>query len=391
MNIVNALWLILGFSLISGAQAQSRPASSADPIQVGQLASVTNPLVSGMSVDYIGGIELAFKRANAQGGVKSRSLKLVTIDDNFDATKTVALTEQLVAENNVLALVGNMGTQPLLRLAEQGTLEKHNLASFAPMTGLQSALDKPNVFALRASYEDEVLGMLRHSGQLGRNNVVYLYYEAGVGINLAKLAPDMAKQAKVNLLGVKGFAVTKDRALQEAAVAEALKGLDADIKGSKPQAVVLIAIGGAHSEAVKAVRKMYGVGTPIYSLGQVNHETLIKDVGINLATGVMLTQVMPLPNGIELAVQREFQNDLKRFSSGQTSSYFRFEGYIAGRLMTEMLRRSKTLTRQDVLKAAQQAGEFNIGGYRLSYGPEQRKSMHRIELTMVGSNGKLIR
>ena len=293
--------------------------------------------------------------------------------------------------NKLVAMVGNMGTLPLLKLAESGTLEKHNLASFAPMTGLQSALDKPQVFALRASYEDEVLAMLKHSAQLGRNKVIYLYFEAGVGIHLAKLAPEMATQAQVNLLGVKGFAITKDRAVQEAAVAEALKILDSTLAGAAPQAVVLIAIGGAHSEAVKAVRKSYGAGIPIYSLGQINPDTLIKDVGIQMATGVMLSQVMPVPNGIDLAIQREFQTDLQRYAKGQSSTYFRIEGYIAGRLMAEMLRRSKTLTRQGVLDAALKAGEVNLSGYRLAYGPTQRKSLHRIELTMIGSNGKLIR
>jgi branched-chain amino acid transport system substrate-binding protein len=391
MNILNALWLILGFTLISTAQAVPRDAAAGQTINVGQLASKTHPLTSGMANDYVTGIELAFKRVNAQGGIKGRSIKLLNIDDNFDANKSVELVEQLVAQNDVMALVGNMGTLPLLKLAEQGTLEKHSLASFAPMTGLQSALDKPNVFALRASYEDEVLAMLKHTSQLGRGKVVYLYFEAGVGIHLAKLAPEMATQAKVQLLGVKGFAVTKDRAQQEAAAADALNALNGSLAGAVPQAVVLIAIGGAHSEAVKAVRKHYGMTIPIYSLGQINPATLIKDVGGAMATGVMLTQVMPVPNGIDLAIQRDFQNDLHRFASGQSGSYFGFEGYIAGRLMAEILRRTKTLSRQAVLQTSLQAGVVDLGGYRVSYSPKQRKSLHRVELTMISRDGKLIR
>jgi branched-chain amino acid transport system substrate-binding protein len=391
MNIFNALWYFIGLTLVTGAQASPSTVATGKPIYVGQLASATNPLVSAMAGDYVGGIELAFQRINSQGGVKGRPIKLVTIDDNFDANKSVELTEQLVTQNDIIAMAGNMGTMPLLKLAEQGTLEKYSLASFAPMTGLQSALDKPNVFALRASYEDEVLAMLKHSDRIGSKKVVYLYFEAGVGIHLAKLAPDMAKQAKIELLGVKGFPVTKDLALQEAAVAEALKSLDGTLAGNLPQSVVLIAIGGAHSEAVKAVRKHYNAQIPIYSLGQINPDALIKDVGIKLATGVMLTQVMPVPNGIDFSIQREYQIDLYRYAKGQSSTYFRMEGYIAGRLVAEMLRRAKTLTRPNVLQTALQAGEVNIGGYRLAYSPAQRKSLHRVELTMISSNGKLIR
>lgn len=390
MNILNAIWFLFGFSLLSAVQAAPQQAS-ARVIHVGQLASKTNPLTSGMAGDYVSGIELAFKRINAQGGVKGRAIKLINIDDNFDASRSVEFVEQLVVEHNVMALVGNMGTLPLLKLAEAGTLEKHSLASFAPMTGLQSALDKPNVFALRASYEDEVLAMLKHAGQLGRKKVVYLYFEAGVGIHLAKLAPDMATQAQVQLLGVKGFAVTKDRAMQEAAASDALKAMRDTLAGETPQGVILIAIGGAHSEATKALRKHYGGNIPIYSLGQINADTLVKDVGGELAQGMMLTQVMPVPTGIDMAVQREFQADLQRYAKGQSPSYFAIEGYIAGRLTTEVLRRSKTLTRQNVLQTALQAGQIDIGGYRVSYSPAQRKSLHRVELTMVTKSGKLIR
>jgi branched-chain amino acid transport system substrate-binding protein len=391
MNSLNAISLIIGFNLTFDVQALPNADVSGRPIHVGQLASSTHPLVSGMATDYIDGIELAFKRVNGQGGIRGRSIKLLTIDDGFDASKSVELTEQLVVQSDVVAMVGNMGTLPLLKLAEQGTLEKHKLGSFAPMTGLQSALDKPHVFALRASYEDEVQAMLKHSAQLGRSEVVYLYFEAGVGIHLAKLAPEMATKARVNLLGVKGFVVTKDRAEQEAMVAGALAALGNTLAGKLPQAVVLIAIGGAHSEAVKAVRKHYGARFPIYSLGQINPDALIKDVGIDMAEGLMLSQVMPVPSGIDLAIQREFQSDLLRYGNGQSRSYFRIEGYIAGRLIAEILRRSKTITRQDVLQTALRAGDIDIGGYRVAYGPLQRKSLHRVELTMIGRNGKLIR
>ena len=369
------------------AVAQTLPLPAARVIHVGQLASKTNPLTSAMAGEYIAGIELAFSRINAQGGIKGRPVLLITKDDNFDAGKAVALTEQMVAQEDILAMVGNFGTQPLLKLATEGILEKHLLASIAPMTGLRSALNKPNIFPLRASYEDEVLAMFNHAKSVQHSKVVYLYFEAGVGTHLAKLAPEMASQSRINLSALAGFAVTADKSLQESAVTNALKTFGAD----RPDAVVLIAVGGVHSEAVKALRKHYGSSMPIYSLGQVSSSTLIKDVGNKAAAGVMLTQVVPEPAKAMLPVMREFHADLRKVPDSKTPGYMLLEGYLAGRVTAEVVKRSTALTREAILKSAQNIGEIDLGGYRVVYNLNERKSLHPVELTMISQTGRLIR
>ena len=383
--------LVTGIGIYVGiagsAGAQTSPSSTARVIHVGQLASKTNPLTSAMAGEYIAGIELAFSRINAQGGIKGRPVRLITKDDNFDGGKAVALTEQMVAQEDILAMVGNFGTQPLLKLATEGILEKHQLASIAPMTGLRSALTKPNIFPLRASYEDEVLAMFNHAKSVQHAKVAYLYFEAGVGTHLAKLAPEMASQSRINLSALAGFAVTADKALQESAVTDALKTFGTD----RPDAVVLIAVGGVHSEAVKALRKHYGSSMPIYSLGQVSSSTLIKDVGNKAAGGVILTQVVPEPAKAMLPVMREFHADLRKLTDAKAPGYMLLEGYLAGRVTAEVVQRSTALTRGAILKSAQNIGEIDLGGFRVVYNPNERKSLHPVELTMISQTGRLIR
>lgn len=358
----------------------------AQDIVLGQTASFKNPLVTSLSREYNAGIELALKRANAAGGIKGRKLRLVMADDNFDAKVTVGMVDDLVENGNIVALVGAMGTQPVMKLADEQVLEKYHLASIGPMTGLQAALSKPNVFPVRGSYEDEVRAMLTHSSRLGRSRVAYVYYEAGVGPQLAKLVPEMAQQAQVQLTGVAGFPVTADRADQPAAVRKALDQLT-----GKPQSIILLAVGPAHSEALKVVRERYGESMPVYSLGQVNAAALVKDVGVETARGVMLSQVMPMPGGVGVAIVRDFESDRRRFAKEQPASYMFMEGYVVGRVATEIVRRAKTPTREGVLRAAEQAGQLNVAGFLVDYRPEARRSINPIELTMIGRNGTLIR
>ena len=374
-------------ALLAAVCVAATAAAHSQDIVLGQTASFKNPLVASLSREYNAGIELAVRRANVAGGIKGRKLRLAMVDDNFDAKTTVGAVDELVEKDNIVALVGTMGTQPVMKLAEEGTLEKYQLASIGPMTGLQAALSKPNVFPVRGSYEDEVLAMMTHAARLGRSRVAYLYYEAGVGPQLAKLVPEMARQAHVQLTGVAGFAVTPNRADQQGTVAKAIDQLPA----IAPQSIILLAVGPAHTEALKVVRERFGAGMPIYSLGQVNAAALVKDVGLDTARGLMLTQVMPMPGGIGVAIVREFEADRQRFAAEQPASYMFMEGYVAGRVAIEIVRRAKTPTREAVLRAADQAGQLNVGGFLVNYRPDARRSINPIELTMIGRNGTLIR
>jgi branched-chain amino acid transport system substrate-binding protein len=386
MKLIHILASIASLLLATMGFAQDAASRQAQPIWLGQLASTTHPLVADNAKEYIAGIELAFQRINTSGGIKGRPLKLATRDDNFDATRASSLTDELVAEKNIVALLGNFGTQSTLRLGQEATLEKHKLASIGPMTGLQSALSQPNVFAVRATYDDEVLAMMEHASRLGRKKIGYLYWQAGAGPQLAKLAEKMAADSGTELIGLTGFAVTKDIADQKAVVQQAIESW-----GSKqPDAVVLIAVTAVHSEAMKALRQKFGVGLPVYSLGLTTPESLIKDIGPVAAAGVMLTQVMPQPSGQSLAIVRNYQADIKRFSPTQQASYMSLEGYVAARVAAELLRKSKSMTREAVLDAALKAGLLNVSDFRVAYDNTQRKSMQRVELTMVTRAGKLI-
>jgi ABC-type branched-subunit amino acid transport system substrate-binding protein len=56
------------------------------------------------------GVEIAFYEANSQGGVHGRNLCLITLDDGYEPERTVPNIRQLIQQEKVLALIGNVGT-----------------------------------------------------------------------------------------------------------------------------------------------------------------------------------------------------------------------------------------------------------------------------------------
>jgi branched-chain amino acid transport system substrate-binding protein len=55
-----------------------------------------------------------FDYVNAKGGVNHRTIKDITLDDQYDPSQTVPQTQKLVEQDHVFAIVGSLGTAPIL-------------------------------------------------------------------------------------------------------------------------------------------------------------------------------------------------------------------------------------------------------------------------------------
>ena len=65
--------------------------------------------------------------------------------------------------------------------------------------------------------------------------------------------------------------------------------------------------------------------------------------------------------------------------------------HIAGRLTLEVLRRvGPNPTRQDFLAALAGIGAFDIGGFRLRYGPHNNRGSDQVFLTMIHGDGSIV-
>jgi branched-chain amino acid transport system substrate-binding protein len=382
VGVLRVMRTALVMSLMFGAAL-----GSAQDLVVGQLASVTNPVTKVIAAEYNGGIDLAFKRANLAGGVQGRKLRLELTDDRFDATQTLALAQQLVDQRGVVAFVGGMGTQTTMKLIAERFMERNRVGYFAPLTGLTEALSAPNVFPVRASFNEEVKAMFSHAASLGRQDVAFVYFKAGAGPSLSKLVPDWANAAKVNLTANEGFAMDPDAQKQLGNIQSAVGQLGT----KRPDAVVLIAVGPAHAMAVKALRERYGTWMPVYSLGQVNVEELVANAGKEGARGVSLTQVMPPPGSVDMRIVREFNADRLKLAAELPTTYITLEGYIAGRVLVEVMQKARALTRDGVLDAALNVGDLNVSDFRVQYRTQQRRSLNPVDVTLIDRDGRLMR
>jgi branched-chain amino acid transport system substrate-binding protein len=74
-----------------------------------------------------------FAYINAKGGVHGRKIKDIVLDDQYDPSQTVPQTQKLVEQDHVFAVVGSLGTAPIL--STWGYLNKNKVPQVLVATG----------------------------------------------------------------------------------------------------------------------------------------------------------------------------------------------------------------------------------------------------------------
>lgn len=109
--LVLALVMVLGLVACGekAPAAEELKGVTEDTILVGNTAGTTGALAT-IGGPFNVGIEAAFAAYNAEGGFNGKSVKLQHYDDGGVATQSVTLTEQLIHEDEVFAIVGNFAS-----------------------------------------------------------------------------------------------------------------------------------------------------------------------------------------------------------------------------------------------------------------------------------------
>ena len=111
--------LSLSVFTVSPAMAADKkhgPGVTDTEIRIGQTVPYSGPI---SSLSRFGRIEAAYlKKINAAGGINGRQVTLLSLDDAFAPPKTVQQTRKLVEGDDVLAIVGSVGTPTNLAVAK---------------------------------------------------------------------------------------------------------------------------------------------------------------------------------------------------------------------------------------------------------------------------------
>ena len=358
---------------LGGARAQD------SVLKIGQSTALTGPLGDLGSAMHQGA-KAAFAGINARGGVNGRTIELVTLDDAYEVPKALANVEKLMAERDTFALFNCMGT-PMIDAMLPKVLES-GIPFFAPFTGAQLSriATARSVFNIRASYADEAEKLVQHLSTIGVQRIGIVYQNNAFGKEIF----NAAKQSMDRLKLPGAIAVTVENNASDASSAAA------KLAGGNLEAIVVGLAGKPTLEFVKAFRALQR-GVTLYALSVMGTPATVKALGLD-ATGMAISQVVPLPSNVVMPVVREFQSAWKASGATAEPSHLALEGYINARVFAEALQRAgRNPTRAAFIDATWNLKKWDLGGFEINASTPERNASRFVELTLVGRDGRFIR
>ena len=169
-------------------------APSGDPIKIGAILGISGRFAF-VGAPQQNALLLAQEEMNAAGGIAGRPVEFIIYDDEVDETKTVPLTNRLIGEDGVVAIIGPSITIPALAMAPivEGTPIPNITLTSRPIWE-QDNLEY--VFQTTPREEVEVLSLLSFiKNDLGTTEVGVLYdaqpYGTGNLAHIENLAPGL--------------------------------------------------------------------------------------------------------------------------------------------------------------------------------------------------------
>ncbi|MCK6405044.1 MAG: ABC transporter substrate-binding protein [Rhodocyclaceae bacterium] len=376
-----ALTAMLGWTAVAGA---ADVGVSDTTITLGMSSPFSGPN-GAYGLDMKNVISTYFDQVNKAGGVNGRKLELIALDDGYETDRTVANTKKLIEEHKAFALLQYYGSSPTTQAMNDvfGPAKVPLVGTISGAGTIRNQVkDNPNnryMFHVRASYADETEAIVNQLVGLGLKNIAVFYQNDGFG--KSGLDGVTAALKKHNLAPVSVGTVERNSLDVDAAVKAIAK--------AAPQAVVMVTLYKPTAAFVKAMRKA-NQNPQFMTLSPVGADLLVAELG-NDARGIGISQVMPYPFNDTTPAVREYQR-LLQTQKNTNYSYYGIEAYVTAKVMVEALRRAgKDLTREKLVQTLESMSSYDAGGFRVGFTANDRSGSRYVDLTVVGSGGRVLR
>ena len=318
-----------------------------------------------------------FKHINAEGGIKGKIIKLITLDDGYEPEACVLNTKQLIEKDKVFLLFGYVGTPTSKAVFD--LIKKTKVPYFAPFTGaefLRNPLTS-GIFNIRASFYQETEAMVDTllMNSLKHISVFYqddLYGEAGLkGVKIALKKRGMKIISKASY---ERSTLDVENAVSEIAI-------------SNPDAVIMI---GTNKPCAKFIRLMRGStkSRPIFlNVSYVGSDALAATLS-NKGLGVVITQVVPYPFDKRIPVVAQYHQMTQKYMKDSKISFTGMEGFIAAKALCRILEKMNKFTRVEFIRTAESISE-SLGGFKVQFTPKNHQGSGLVHFTQIGPGGSI--
>jgi ABC-type branched-subunit amino acid transport system substrate-binding protein len=167
----------------------------------------------------------------------------------------------------------------------------------------------------------------------------------------------------------------------------------ARLRAQKPpiKAVVMVPTYRAAAKFIEKTRDVYPgmIYTNVSFVGSTALADELMLLGPRYVNGVIVTQVVPAVDSYASTVLK-YKTALAKYFPGVLPDYVSLEGYVAGTLLLEGLKRAgRQLDTEKLVEALETVRDFDMGlGAPISFGPTEHQGSHKVWGTQLNEYGR---
>ncbi|MDN6886859.1 ABC transporter substrate-binding protein [Variovorax sp. CAN2819] len=389
MNASRREWLGKAGALVLGSgigiahpvmaqTARTGAAAGARVVLLGQSVPLTGS-ASEIGNAFAAGSRLAVSAFNERNAASGLQLKLLQLDDGYDAARAAANARTLLTTDKADMLFGFVGTASSEAGANVATQQGSLLfAPFAASDTLRGP-DHANVFHVRPGMIDEALKIVKQCATVGQTRVALVGDDDAMGrAGLAAVEQAISELKLTPLVATALVPANGDK------LDAALK----EVQKQSPQAIVLVSLSGTTANAIRKLRKSgYAGSFMAFSIVGIDplYATLGKDIG-----GIVISQVVPSPRPSAIPIVKEYLAAID--NSDQNPSYEGLEGFIAAKAAGEAVKRAgRGFNAAALMRVMSGMTDYDVGGFRINLRPGLRDSVRNIDLISISADGRVLR
>ncbi|WP_319581757.1 ABC transporter substrate-binding protein [uncultured Pseudodesulfovibrio sp.] len=387
--------LVLCLAYVAGPK--SRAMAGGDGYVLGMSAAFTGPS-EGLGVELYRGSMAYFSFLNSHGGINGKPISIRIMDDGYQPGPAIDNTIRFLRDQEPLCLFSYVGTPTVTRILPllKGYGGRRKLLFF-PFSGAEPQREPPYdryVFNLRASYREELAGLVDRFMSLNRKRLAVFYQADAFG----RSGWDGAHRA----LKSHGYALVAEATYRRGArFAESMKRQVEIVMRGDPDAVLSIGSYAACAAFVRDARDM-GLDVPIANVSFVGSEKMLTllqkaghDNGRDYTSNLVNSQVVPSYEDLSLPAVREYREFMDLFAPKVPStaasdyvplhySFTSFEGFLNAKAMARILEAYDASPATGLKAAAESQSKMDIGiDVPLRFGPDRHQGLDRIYFTTV--------
>lgn len=367
-------------SLMSGCGGdKKKDAASGDTIKVGASFELTGN-VANYGKAILSGVKMAVDEVNANGGVNGKKINLVESDNKSEPSESGNSVTKLITQDNVVAVLGPATSGCVA--ASSPITEANKVPQIAPCATAPAITmnnGKVREFMFRACFIDPFQGQVMAQfadNTLKVKNVAILYDSSSdYSKGLADVFQKTMEEKGGKVLAKEAF-LSKDLDFKAALT---------KIKATNPEAIY---VPGYYEEVSKIVKQAREIGINVPLLGSDGWESpkLAEIAGKDALHDCYYVSAFSAQDQ-DPSVQKFIKDYKAKYQ--KDPDIFAMQGYNAGLVLADALKRSNNATGEKLAKAIAETKDLPIASGKLTYDANHNPIMSALIISLDGGTASL--